>query len=161
MTTTIYEFKSNNINFKVQIDSEVNLFTNIKLLEPKSIFCGHFKNDFTNNSDIKNIVLYEYYNHILIQKFEKQISNYEKLLAVKFNKKLDFFTPEKSQLKKNFKSGLITEEKYFEKLEQLRNRAFNISDKKYSLIKKYKNRYFKEDVLKDIYRQDLNQGKAS
>ena len=119
-------------------------------------YCSANKKEVENQTNIlpliKNQVLYQWHNRHQIEKYEKQVSNFNFLIGQKYEPLLIELQEQKKELKQKLKGGEIDNIKYQRLYTPLRKQIEKVEFKIWRKYRNYKDRYFSCNRLREIYR---------
>ena len=119
-------------------------------------YCSANKNEIENQTNIlplvKEQVVYQWHNRKAIEKYEKQVSNFNYLIEEKYEPLIIELKEQKRELKQKLKSGEIDNIEYQRLYTPLRKQIEKVEFKIWRKCRNYRGRYFDRGRLKDIYR---------
>lgn len=119
-------------------------------------YCSANKEEVENQTNIlplvKEQVVYQWHNHKAIEKYEKQVSNFNFLIEQKYEPHLIELKEQKRELKQKLKSGEIDNIEYQRLYTPIRKEIEQIEFKIWRKCRDFRDRYFERGRLKDIYR---------
>ena len=119
-------------------------------------YCSARRKDIENQTNIlplvKEQVLYQWHNRKAIEKYEKQVSNFNYLIEEKYKPLLVELKEQKKELKQKLKGGKIDNIEYQRLYTPIRKKIEKVEFKIWRKCRNFRDRYFERSRLKEIYR---------
>ena len=118
--------------------------------------CSTRRKDIENQTNIfqlvKEQVIYQWHNRKQIEKYEKQVRNFNYLIEQRYEPLVVALKEQKKELKQKLKAGEIDNIEYQRLYTPIRKEIDKIEFKIWRKCRNFRDRYFERSRLKEIYR---------
>ncbi len=123
-----------------------------------SYICSSRRKEFENQTNLyplaKEQVIYQWFNRKIIFRYKAQINNFNFLVKRKYQHKLALLKEQRRELKQKLRHNVIDNIQYQKSYTPILKLIDEIEFHIWDICRKYNDRYFDSDRLKEIYKVD-------